>query len=117
MSDTGSILTQTKKYIGFEESYDAFDPDIVMFINAAFGNIHQVMNFPDKPFIINDKTATWKDFSSDEYILSTIKMYIWSFVRMSFDPPETSFSQTAMKDIHKELEWRLSVVGEKESHV
>ena len=31
-----SILTSIKKLLGIEESYEIFDPDIILYINSAF---------------------------------------------------------------------------------
>lgn len=112
MSDTGSILTETKRVIGFEEDYDAFDLDITMHINSAFGTLNQLGVGPDKTFIIKDKSSTWGQFTQDNNLVS-VKSYIWAVVRLAFDPPATSYGITALETMKKELEWRLNVAAER----
>lgn len=107
-----SILTSTKKVLGIDESYTAFDVDIIMHINSVFSTLHQLGIGPDNGFMITDATATWDAFLGDDPRLNSIKTYMYLRVRLLFDPPATSFHINALENQIKELEWRLHVVRE-----
>lgn len=107
MSD--SILTSTKKTLGLDESYTAFDTDVIMHINSVFTILNQLGVGPEAGFSITDATPTWSDFMGDDPRTNACKSYMYLRVRMLFDPPSTSFLQeNIMKEI-EEMGWRLSV--------
>lgn len=110
MSD--SILTSTKKVLGIEEEYTAFDVDILMHINSVFSTLAQLGIGPAEGFAISDKGATWSSFFGEDPRLNSIKTYIYLRVRMLFDPPGTSYLINAMESQKNELEWRLNVTRE-----
>lgn len=103
-----SILTSTKKILGIDESYTAFDLDILTNINGVFTNLVQMGIGPVNGFVIEDKDADWVDFLGEDLNLSAVKTYIFLRVRMLFDPPTTSYLISAMNEQIKEIEWRLS---------
>jgi hypothetical protein len=109
-----SILTSVKKLLGIDESYTAFDPDILMHINTAFGTLNQLGIGPTDGFEIEDDTPTWDDFQTDVR-MNGVKTYVVLRVRLLFDPPTTSYAIEAMKNQVQELEWRLNVVREGDS--
>lgn len=102
-----SILTSTKKVLGIEEEYTAFDVDVLMHINSVFSTLTQIGLGPIGGFTIEDKTATWDAFVTDAR-LDSVKSYMYLRVRLLFDPPGTSFLIDSMNNQIKELEWRLS---------
>jgi hypothetical protein len=108
MADS-SILDSTKKVLGFDPDYSAFDADITMHINAALFTLNDLGVGPDDGFLINDKTETWDQFSSDAKLLTAVKSYVYLKVRMLFDPPATSFAIDAINKQITELEWRMNV--------
>jgi hypothetical protein len=109
-----SILTSIKKLLQIPEENEEFDTDIIIHINSAFSDLHQLGLGPDDEFMIEDKTAKWADYiGSDKYIQS-VKTYVYLFVRLVFDPPTTSFGQQAFKEQLREREWRLNVQREGE---
>lgn len=110
MSD--SILTSTKKVLGLDEDYTAFDPDILMHINSVFSTLCQLGIGPAGGFAIEDATAEWVDFLGGDPRLNSVKTYVYLRVRLLFDPPTTSFVQDSMKRQIEELEWRLNVQWE-----
>lgn len=110
MSD--SILTNTKKILGIEDDYTAFDVDVMTHINSVFSTINQLGIGPEDGFSIEDKTATWDAFLGDDLRLNSIKTYVYLRVRLLFDPPTTSFAISALQEQVKELEWRLSTYRE-----
>lgn len=107
-----SILTSTKKILGIEENYTAFDLDIMTHINSAFSTLHQLGLGPETGFAIEDKDAEWDDFLGGDLIKNNVKTYVYLRVRLLFDPPTTSFVLTSMQEQIKELEWRINVYRE-----
>ena len=110
MSD--SILVTTKKILGLDVSYTAFDIDIILHINSVFGTLNQLGIGPENGFIIEDNTSMWSDFLESDLKLNAVKTYTYLKVRLLFDPPATSFHITAMENQIRELEWRLNVYRE-----
>lgn len=108
MSNADSILDTTKKLLGFESDYTAFDLDIITHINAVFFTLTQLGVGPSTGFLITDKEANWTDFTGTEN-LNAVKSYMFMRVRMMFDPPTTSFHLESLKKMAEEIEWRLLV--------
>lgn len=106
---SNSILTSTKKVLGIEADYTAFDMDIIMHINSVFSTLNQLGIGPATGFMIEDEAALWPDFFGTDLRLNSVKTYVYLRVRMLFDPPGTSYLITAMKEQIQELEWRLNV--------
>jgi hypothetical protein len=109
-----SILNDTKKILGIEADYTAFDVDITMHINGVFSTLNQLGIGPEFGFEILDDTAQWEDFLGvdPDMRLNSIKTYIYLRVRLLFDPPTTSYLITSMQDQIRELEWRISTYRE-----
>ncbi len=106
MSD--SILTTTKKVLGIEASYTAFDVDVMMHVNSVFTTLAQLGIGPINGFMIQDAVATWDEILGEDLNLNSVKTYVYLRVRLLFDPPSTSHAIVAMKEQIQELEWRLS---------
>jgi hypothetical protein len=109
-----SILTSTKKILGLDESYTAFDWDVITHINAAFSILNQLGVGPLEGFFIEDTSMEWGDYPVPNNQLNLIKTYVYLKVRILFDPPQTSFLLSAATDQIKEYEWRLNVFREVE---
>lgn len=109
---TNSILDSTKKVLGLSFDYDVFDLDLMMHINSVFSTLNQLGIGPVGGFMIEDATTTWDAFLSDDSRLNSVKTYIYLRVRMLFDPPQTAYLVTALKEQIQELEWRLNVYRE-----
>ena len=107
-----SILISTKKVLGVSENYTAFDADIIMHINAAFGLLSQLGIGAVEGFEIEDEDTEWSDFIPQSPILSLVRTYVFLKVRLLFDPPGTSFLLNSMTEQVKEYEWRLSALQE-----
>lgn len=112
-----SILTSTKKILGIDEEYMAFDLDILTHINAAFTILNGLGVGPEDGFFVEDSRAVWTDFMTQGPSLHLVRTYIFLKVRMLFDPPSTSFLQQNMTDQIREYEWRLSTIREGETWV
>ena len=107
-----SILKSTKKNLGIDPSYDAFDDQIIMHINSVFSTLQQLGVGPVGGYMIEDDTAVWDDFLADDPRYNSIKTYMYLRIRLIFDPPATSFAIAAMEKQAEELEWRMNVTRE-----
>lgn len=108
-----SILTSIKKLLGISEEYTHFDADIIMHINSVFMTLTQLGVGPSRGFIIEDDTAYWEDFISDEKKLQAVKTYIYLKVRLVFDSASLGSATLAAYERQiQELEWRLNVAAE-----
>lgn len=113
-----SILTSTKKILGIEESYTAFDVDILTHINSVFSTLTQLGIGPEAGFSIEDKTPTWDNFIPDtDPRFNSVKTYVYMKVRSLFDPPGTSFLIESLNKQIREYEWRLNVTRENDDWV
>jgi len=102
-----SILDSTKKALGLDTEYDAFDPEIIMHINSTFFTLQQLGVGPTNGFMIVDNTALWSEFMGVEMI-HAVKSFVALKVRLIFDPPATSFVLDAMNKTAEEYAWRLN---------
>ena len=106
---TDSILDSTKKLLGLDPDYDAFDADVIVHINSAISNLTQIKVGPELGFEVIDNAETWTQFLGKDPRLSSAKTYVYLKVRMVFDPPTTSYMLSAMEKLIAEAEWRLNV--------
>lgn len=104
-----SILNSVKKLLGIAEEYDAFDIDIIMYINSVFNVLTQLGVGPTGGFSIHDSSSTWNDYFADSEPIEAVKTYVAMKVRLLFDPPANSTAMQALTNVISELEWRLSV--------
>lgn len=102
-----SILYTIKKMLGIQANYDAFDTDIITFINSALMTLQQIGVGPDGGFAIVDEYAIWSDFIPGNIMMEGVKTYIYLSVKLVFDPPGNSVVTESMKSLKDELEWRL----------
>lgn len=109
-----SILTSTKKILGIQEDYTAFDLDIITHINSTFSILNQLGVGPSDGFYIEDNSDLWTELGLPENQIRMIRTYMYLKVRMLFDPPTTSFAIEAMNKQIDEHEARLSYFREAE---
>jgi hypothetical protein len=112
-----SILTSTKKILGIEEDYTAYDVDILMHINSVFSTLNQLGIGPVDGYSIEDATPTWDAFLGSDLRLNSVKQYVYLRVRLLFDPPATSYLVDSFQQQVRELEWRLNVVREEDAWI
>lgn len=105
-----SILDSVKKSLGIMPEYTHFDQDIILCINTALMILNQLG--VGNGLIIEDSSATWNDFLSDNTRFEMVKTYVYLRTRMTFDPPSSSVMMDALKEQIKEYEWRLNVNAE-----
>ena len=111
---TESILNSTKKILGIDSSYTAFDEDIIMHINSTFATLNQLGVGPVEGFMISNSTPVWNDILDSDIRLNSVKSYVYLRVRLLFDPPSTSYAMSAIQDQITELGWRISTYREEE---
>lgn len=110
-----SVLLSTKRILGLDIDYTAYDIDIITHINAAFSILNQLGVGPEDGFFISGVTEEWSNLTESglpDDQLNLIKTYVYLKVRFLFDPPTTSFLLSAMKAQIEEFEWRLNVQRE-----
>ena len=104
-----SILDLTKKILGIDADYHAFDLDVITHINSTFSQLAQLGVGPEEGFRIEDASKTWSEFLYDDPRLEFVKTFIYLKVRLAFDPPLSSAVMGAINRQISELEWRINV--------
>lgn len=104
-----SILLSTKQMLGIEATDTSYDLDIKTHINTAFSVLYQAGVGPLEGVLIKDKDDKWESFTGNRMAIEGVKTYVYFYVKRAFDPPTTSFTQTAIKEQLDELIWRLNV--------
>lgn len=104
-----SILTDIKKLLGIDESYEQFDQDIIIHINSFLRVLNQ-LGVGASYFSISDKNSKWIDFLGEKAErLDEVKTYVYIRTRLVFDPPTSSFVNDSLQKVVNELTWRLNV--------
>lgn len=105
-----SILDTVKKYIGVDTEYDAFDDQLIMCINTAFGMLREIGVGPvESGYMITGKENVWDEIITDDR-LRPVETYICLKTRLLFDPPASSLVSEAVNTMLKEVEWRILLV-------
>lgn len=103
-----TILTDIKKLLGIVEEDTSFDTDIMIHINSVISTLTQLGVGSSSGFVV-DENSKWTDYLGDTDNLELVKSYIYLRVRMLFDPPTNSASNSFENQI-KELEWRINIM-------
>lgn len=109
-----SILTEVKKTMGIAEDVDVFDTDIRMHINSALGTLNQLGIGPEGGMEVIDDAQKWSDLLLTDLTFNPVKSYIYLRVKMLFDPPANSWTNTAYEHQIEQLEWRINAAREHE---
>ena len=112
LTATESILASIKKLLGIEDSYQAFDTDVIFGINSALMALHQIGVGPEDGLSITDRETAWSALLTNTKKIESAKSYIHLKVKLLFDPPTSSAVIEAMKEEIKESAWRLMVQTE-----
>ena len=107
-----SILNTIKRMLGLDESYDAFDIDVITMINSVMLNLCQLGIGPSTGFVLTDDSQTWSELIGSDSNLLAVQTYVYLKTRLLFDPPSSSFVADAMTKQIAELEWRLNLQNE-----
>lgn len=112
-----SILMSIKSLLGNKSTDDTtFDEDLVIFINAAFHDLHLLGVNDDKdPFSITGNYENWNDFMDENELkkLQIVKTYIYFHVKLAFDPPASGTLVEAYESQKKRCETYLKYENEK----
>ena len=101
-----SILNSVKLALGVPEDYDAFDNQLILYINSALAATVQTGVGTDG-FMISNASAVWSDFLGDKMAaLSYTKSLVILRVKLLFDPPQSSGAVNAINEQIREFEWR-----------
>lgn len=107
-----SILNSTKKMLGIDASYSAFDVDITIHINSVFSTLQQLgVGLTDEEFQITDENDLWVDAFTTQKNLGMVKSYVYLRVRQMFDPAASGFVTESFNRQIKEMEWRIMVAA------
>ena len=104
-----SVLNTVKSMLGIEESYEAFDVELITHINSALFVAYNIGVQLVKNYTIDGPNVTWSEICPDVNLIPLLKSYIGLKVRLLFDPPTTGVLHEAMERQVTEFEWRLYV--------
>lgn len=107
-----SILESVKHLLGPGSCDNHFDDDLILFINGVFSQLTQLGVGPEKGFSIDGPDNFWEDYIGDDPKLEMVKTYMYTKVRLRFDPPQSSSVIQLMQQDASELEWRLNVAAD-----
>ena len=119
----GTILTDVKQMLGLTEDYTPFDQELVMHINSVLMILNQLgvgnQNFRitltqtpgDNPQMVS--TETWTQFLGTSYLgnMEAVKSYVFTKVKLLFDPPASGTLMESYKKLADEFEFRLNVAS------
>lgn len=97
-----TIMVDTKTYLGLSEDDTGFESEIADAIDNALATATQ----------LNREVGTVQ--SHDDVYPATplgriLRQYVNYSVRLTFDPPQTSFAVKAVESLKQEAEWRLTI--------
>lgn len=105
-----SILEDVASQLGYDSTSDIDAPllqDMIIHVNMAINNLHQMGVGPTEGFEITGTTETWEDFLGENHaLLNRVKVYIYLKIRVTWDTPTGTILQ-ALKEEIKEQEWRI----------
>ena len=105
-----TVLSNTKKLLGVPAEVTDFDDQLVIYINMVFAILDQLgVGSVTEPYITTADTGSLTEFLPyDDGLHNLVQMYIYTKVRILFDPPQSSAVLTALDATIKEYEWRLT---------
>lgn len=97
-----TIMANTKTYLGLSEDDTGFESEIADAIDNALATATQ----------LNREVGTIQSHD-DDYPATPLgrilRQYVNYSVRLTFDPPQTSFAIKAVESLKQEAEWRLTI--------
>ena len=113
------ILTTIKNLLGLGETYDPFDAQILVHINAAFAAIAQIgapvgrntwvgAETTWEQILNTQPTITFGDISREvtmNLLMNLVHLKVW----LMFDPPTSGIVTNSVKERIQELEFRVYV--------
>ena len=97
-----TIMADAKTYLGLSEDDTGFEQEIADAIDNALATATQ----------LNREVGTVQSHD-DDYPATPLgrilRQYVNYSVRLTFDPPQTSFAIKAVESLKQEAEWRLTI--------
>ena len=117
--DDSILLSMLKRLGGYTEGDDDFYDDILMFVNAAISVLTQLGVGPKEGYIVTGDGETWADFltNAKPERLMMVQEFVYTYVRIAWDPPQVGGVLNAYKERLDQLTWRINVAvdpGEEE---
>lgn len=97
-----TIFHDTKTYLGLMEDDTSFDSEVKDAIDNALATATQLNR---EVAIIQSSEA---DYPATP-LGRILRQYVNYSVRLTFDPPQTSFAIKAIEALKQEAEWRLTI--------
>ena len=97
-----TILEDTKTYLGVMENDTSFDSEIKDAIDNALAVAVQLNHEAES---IQSSEADYPATALGRIL----RQYVNYSVRLTFDPPQTSFAIKAIEALKQESEWRLTI--------
>ena len=97
-----TIFHDTKTYLGLMEDDNSFDSEVKDAIDNALATATQ----------LNREVAVIQSSEADypaTPLGRILRQYVNYSVRLTFDPPQTSFAIKAIEALKQEAEWRLTI--------
>ena len=97
-----TIFHDTKTYLGLMEDDNSFDSEVKDAIDNALATATQ----------LNREVAAIQSSEADypaTPLGRILRQYVNYSVRLTFDPPQTSFAIKAIETLKQEAEWRLTI--------
>lgn len=97
-----TIFHDTKTYLGLMDDDTSFDSEVKDAIDNALATATQ----------LNREVSTIQSSEADyptTPIGRILRQYVNYSVRLTFDPPQTSFAIKAIEALKEEAEWRLTI--------
>jgi hypothetical protein len=104
------ILLATKELLGIPEEVTEFDSQLVNYINMVLVILNQ-LGVGITGYQTSATTGALDEFlpvEEDVSMHSLVQMYIYTKVRLLFDPPTSSFVLSSLQGTVQEYEWRLT---------
>lgn len=104
-----SILKTIRDRVTGSADEKDFDSDLILHINSAFSDLHDIGVGPVEGFEIEDDTSLWVEYINDTVVLNSVKEFVYLSVKLAFDPPTQAALLASMERRYAKLEWRLNV--------
>jgi hypothetical protein len=93
--------------LGIPQEDTSFDVDVIGQINSAFMSLN-LLGIGVDGFYVADSETIWSEFMSENLDkFGGLDTYIYTKVKLGFDPPTTSFTIEAMTKMIEELEYKF----------
>lgn len=107
-----SILDSVKQALGLTPDMTSFDVEVVMHINSVIGTLQQIGVSNNGALYVADNTTHWVSITTRQDLINLTKTYMYTKVKLIFDPPANPRVIEATEKQVTEFEWRLQIMAE-----